>query len=137
MGILMSFIQAIDHVAITVDDIERTTVFYVQLFGATTVAEHASDGVVLVRQLSLGHANLSIHQVGNGVELVASKPTPGSADICFRWTQSIDHAVAHVRAHGIEPIAPPSPRTTADGRPAKSIFFEDDSGNLIELMAAD
>ena len=131
----MTLIKGIDHVAITVPDIERTTRFYEQLFDAITVAEYAPNGQVLVRQLSLGGANLSIHQLGNGVALVASKPTPGSADICFRWAGGIAHALAHLRANGIEPIENPSPRITADGRPAMSVFFKDDSGNLIELMA--
>lgn len=132
----MPFVRGIDHVAITVADIDRTTRFYERLFHATVVAEYAPNGIVLVRQLSLGGANLSIHQAGNGVSLVASQPTPGSADICFRWTAGIDHAVAHLKAHGLLPVEDPSPRTTADGVPAMSVFFKDDSGNLIELMAA-
>jgi catechol 2,3-dioxygenase-like lactoylglutathione lyase family enzyme len=131
----MAFIQGIDHVAITVFDIDRSTRFYEQLFQATVVAEHAPDGQVLVRQLSLGGANLSIHQAGNGVALVAEMPTPGSADICFRWASGIDSAVAHLVAHGIQLLENPSPRTTADGKRAMSVFFKDDSGNLIELMA--
>jgi catechol 2,3-dioxygenase-like lactoylglutathione lyase family enzyme len=132
----MAFIQGIDHVAITVLDIDRSTRFYEHLFRAAVVAEYAPDGEVLVRQLSLGGANLSIHQAGNGVALVAERPTPGSADICFRWASGIDSAVVHLAAYGIKLIENPSPRTTADGKRAMSVFFKDDSGNLIELMAA-
>jgi catechol 2,3-dioxygenase-like lactoylglutathione lyase family enzyme len=131
----MSFVQCIDHVAITVFDIDQATRFYERLFQASVVAEHASNGSVLVRQLSLGGANLSIHKVGNGVSLVCTQPTPGSADICFRWMFGIDHAMAHLKVHGIVPLENPSPRTTADGKQAMSVFFKDDSGNLIELMA--
>lgn len=133
----MSKIACIDHVAITVEDLEATTAFYERLFGAGVTAEHAVDGRVLVRQLSLGDVNLSVHQKGNGVALVASHPTPGSADICFRWRGSIDEAVSHIQTHGITPLETPSPRTSADGRAAMSVFFKDPSGNLIELMAAE
>lgn len=131
----MRFIQGIDHVAITVLDMDRSTRFYERLFGATVTAEYAPHGKLLVRQLALGGANLSLHQAGNGVALVAAMPTPGAADICFRWAEGIDHAVAHLRAHGIAPLESPSPRTTADGQAAMSVFFRDDSGNLLELMA--
>jgi catechol 2,3-dioxygenase-like lactoylglutathione lyase family enzyme len=104
--------------------------------GAKPGAERAPAGRVLVRQLSLGGANLSIHREGNGVQLVAANPTPGAADLCLRWPHGIAHAVAHLVAQGIRPIEPPSPRVTADGHPALSVFFTDLDGNLIELMAA-
>ncbi|MGO4221100.1 VOC family protein [Lysobacter sp. TAF61] len=82
------------HVAITVEDLEATTAFYERLFGAAVTAEHAVDGRTLVRQLSLGGASLSVHQKDNGVELVAARPTPGSADICFRWRGTMDEALS-------------------------------------------
>ena len=131
----MSKIAGIDHVAITVEDLEATTDYYQGLFGAEVVAEHSVDGHVLVRQLSLGGANLSVHQKGNGVALVAARPTPGSADICFRWRGRIDEVVNHLHAHGVAPLEAPSPRSSASGEATLSVFFRDQSGNLIELMA--
>jgi hypothetical protein len=40
---------------------------------------------VLVRQIAIGNTVLSIHQAGNGLELVAKRPTVGAADFCWRW----------------------------------------------------
>ena len=128
----------IDHVAITVADIEATWRFYERLFGSEIINEYAPGGKPAVRVFLLGGgARLSVHQHGNGVDLVAAKPTPGSADICFRWGDSIAAAQAHLSAHGIVIVDGPSPRRTADGRPAHSVYFRDPDGNLIELMAAD
>jgi catechol 2,3-dioxygenase-like lactoylglutathione lyase family enzyme len=133
----MSHVLGIDHVAITVSDLEATCAFYDKLFGARTHLDHAPHGKSLVRQIALGGALLSVHQAGNGVELVATRPTIGSADICLRWSGDIDSAVALLREHDVPIISGPSRRRTADGLPSHSIYFRDLDNNLLELMAAD
>ena len=133
----MNRIKGIDHIAITVSDLEAACDFYDRLFGAQTRVNHAPHGTPLVRQIALGGALLSIHQAGNGIELVAKAPTIGSADICFRWEGGIASAVAMLHEHGVEIIEGPVPRRTADGSPSQSIYFRDLDANLIELMATD
>ena len=128
----------IDHVAITVADLDATWRFYDKLFGTVILNEHAPGGIPAVRVFLVGGgARLSVHQLGNGVDLVAARPTPGSADICFRWAGSVSGAMAHLARHGIGVVDGPSPRQTADGLPAHSVYFRDPDGTLIELMAAD
>jgi catechol 2,3-dioxygenase-like lactoylglutathione lyase family enzyme len=133
----MARVIGIDHVAITVSDMEASCAFYHDLFGAQAVNEYAPDGKVLVRQIAMGGAQFSLHQSGNGVVLVARVPTVGAADICLRWGDRIESAVALLRERGIEVIDGPTPRRTADGLPSRSVFFHDLDGNLLELMAAD
>ena len=133
----MPHIIGIDHVAFAAADLETTCAFYDRLFGATTHLDYAPDGKSLVRQIALGGALLSIHQAGNGLELVASRPVTGGADICLRWSGSIDSAADHLRAHAIPIIDGPFRRRTADGQPALSVYFRDPDGNLLELMAVD
>jgi catechol 2,3-dioxygenase-like lactoylglutathione lyase family enzyme len=132
----MAQVSGIDHVAITVADMDASCAFYRDLFGARTVVEYAPEGKVLVRQIAVGGAILSIHQSGNGVDLVARHPTIGAADICFRWDGTIESAVSLLHGHGIDIIEGPTPRRTADGLPSQSVFFRDPDGNLLELMAA-
>lgn len=133
----MGQISGIDHVAITVEDLEATCSFFDRLFGAKTHVEYVSDGKPLVRQIALGGAVLSIHQAGNGVKLVAKRPTVGAADICLRWQGGIGSAVALLREHGITIVEGPAPRKTADGLPSQSVYFHDPDANLLELMASD
>lgn len=133
----MSHILGIDHVAITVRDLEATCAFYDTLFGARTHLDYAPNGKSMVRQIALGGALLSVHQAGNGHPLVAKHPTVGGADICLRWSGTIDSAAALLRQHGIEIIAGPARRRTADGLESRSIYFRDLDDNLLELMAAD
>jgi catechol 2,3-dioxygenase-like lactoylglutathione lyase family enzyme len=133
----MSSILGIDHVAITVSDLASTCTFYSDVFGAEVVAEHVVDGAVLVRQLAIGGAVLSVHQRGNGVSLVSRSPTVGAGDICFRWKGSIDGALALLKSKAIPVLEGPTPRRTRDGDASHSVFFRDIDGNLLELMAAD
>lgn len=133
----MAGILGIDHVAFAAADLEATCAFYDRLFGARTHLDHAPNGKSLIRQIALGGALLSIHQSGNGHQLVARQPTVGGADICLRWSGTIDSAAELLRQHGIPIIAGPSKRRTADGLAAQSIYFRDPDGNLLELMAAD
>jgi catechol 2,3-dioxygenase-like lactoylglutathione lyase family enzyme len=133
----MPHILGIDHVAFAARDLEATCAFYDKLFGARTHLDYAPDGKSLVRQIALGGALLSIHQAGNGLELVAKQPTVGGADICLRWSGTIESAMDLLRTHEITIIDGPSRRRTADGLKSLSVYFRDPDGNLMELMAAD
>jgi catechol 2,3-dioxygenase-like lactoylglutathione lyase family enzyme len=133
----MPEILGIDHVAVTAADLEATCAFYDRVFGARTHVEHVRDGQVLVRQILVGGALLSIHQTGNGVDLVADRPTVGAIDLCFRWSGDVGSAVNHLRTAGVEVIAGPAPRRTADGMRAQSVYFRDPDDNLLELICAD
>jgi catechol 2,3-dioxygenase-like lactoylglutathione lyase family enzyme len=132
----MGQVVAIDHVAITVENIEVACSFYERIFGAHTVFEYAPADKVLVRQIAIGRTVLSIHQAGNGLELVARRPTIGAVDICWRWDGSIESALALLAGHGIEVIEGPTQRRTAEGLSSDSVYFRDPDGNLLELMAA-
>src|ERR1700737_2406094 len=75
----MPQVVGIDHIAITVSDLEATCAFYDRLFGARTHLERIAEGKVQVRQIALGGgALLSVHQAGNDVALVGRQPTIGA-----------------------------------------------------------
>ena len=134
----MALLRFIDHVAITVADPERSTQFYDRLFGAQVPFDHAPNGKTLVRTVIIGGGvQLNIHQQGNGINLVAAKPTPGSADLCFRFGGTIDEAEDLLKRHEISIVEGPSRRIDNQGSLAQSVYFHDPDGNLIELMATD
>jgi catechol 2,3-dioxygenase-like lactoylglutathione lyase family enzyme len=130
-----ALIEQFDHVSITVADLDATCRFYARALDARVDADYKVDGRTTVRRVLVGKAVLNIHQQGNGVQLVARRPTPGSADLCFRWSGTIESAVEHLQARNIPIIEGPSPRITSDGRPSQSVYFTDPDGNLLELMA--
>jgi len=127
-------ISRIDHLAITTHDLPRFIEFYVTRLGATVEAEHELDGVVSVIQLALGAAMLNVHRAGHSHWLVAKHPTPGAADLCFRWEGPIETAVRALSDQGIEIIEGPVPRICSDMVPGLSVYFRDPDGNLIEFL---
>ncbi|MCB2064998.1 MAG: VOC family protein, partial [Novosphingobium sp.] len=116
--------------------VDATTQFYDRLFGTEVPFDHAPDGTTLVRTVIIGGGvRLNVHQQGNGIDLVAAKPTPGSVDICFRIEGTIEEAAALLERNGVEIIDGPSPRIDNQGNQAQSVYFKDPDGNLVELMA--
>lgn len=130
-------IGRIDHIAITVEDVDTSTDFYVRVLGARVALEHMRAGKIAIRKIVMGETVFNLHQRDNDFELIASRPTPGAADICLRWLGSIESAAAKLTEAGIAIVDGPSPRRTSDGDAAQSVYFHDPDGNLIELMAAD
>jgi catechol 2,3-dioxygenase-like lactoylglutathione lyase family enzyme len=130
-------IGGIDHVAVTVRDVEAMSRFYVELLGAKVARDHLRDGRPAIRKLVLGDAVLNLHQCDNDVDLIAGRPTPGAADVCLRWGGSPESAAARLTQAGVPIVAGPSPRTNSAGQPSQSVYFRDPDGNLIELMALD
>lgn len=130
-------IAGIDHVAITVSDVDQACQFYIEVLGGEQLFDYVVDGKRLVRGIRAGGAMLSVHQSGNGVELVARKPTVGAFDMCFRWNGPIESAEKHLTDRGIKIIEGPVTRFSNDGTPAQSVYFHDLDGNLLEFLTTD
>ena len=133
-------VRAIDHVAITVDDVERTVLFYQDLLGAEVQfldRFRASDFNVV--SLVVGASRINVHPSPPRASrhLVAKSPTPGSADICFRWDGPISEAIALLESRGLPVIDGSSPRPAADGTPATAVYTVDPDGNLLEFLTTD
>ena len=120
-------IKAIDHIALTVRDIDATCGFYSRVLGMSVTT--FGDGR---RALSFGAQKINLHPYGREFEPRAKKPTPGSADLCFLTSISISDVVEHLRECGVELLEGPVQRTGAAG-PIMSVYFRDPDGNLIEV----
>jgi len=120
-------VRAIDHVVLTVRDIERTLSFYQQALGMRTIS--FGDGR---RALAFGDQKLNLHQAGNEFTPRAQLPTPGSADLCLLTDEPLDEVVAHLRRSGIAIELGPVAKVGARS-PLRSIYFRDPDGNLIEV----
>lgn len=131
-------IRHIDHVAITVADIEVTIAFYRDVLGAEVLFYDLwREGRIPVVLLQLGGSRLSVHAASGPAKPHAQAPTPGSADLCFRWDAPIDAALALLEHHGVAVIEGPVPRPAADGAVGQSVYFRDPDGNLLELLTTE
>ena len=117
----------LDHLVLTVADIERSCAFYERLLGMRR--ETFGAGRVALR---FGEQKINLHPHPSPHDLVAAKPAPGTADLCFVAEQPIEAIAAQVAACGVEIIAGPVERTGALG-PIRSLYCRDPDGNLIEI----
>jgi len=122
-------IDRIDHLVLTVRDVDETVEFYVRVLGMEPVM--FEDGR---RALAFGRQKINLHQAGHEFEPKSAIPTPGSADICLVTTGPIEDALAQLAADDVAIEEGPVARTGALG-PMTSIYFRDPDGNLIEVAS--
>jgi catechol 2,3-dioxygenase-like lactoylglutathione lyase family enzyme len=120
-------IDALDHLVLTVDDIEATCAFYTRVLGMREIS--FGEGR---RALAFGTQKINLHRHGREFEPKAEHPTPGSADLCFITATPLDRVVAHLGACGVAVLEGPVARTGARG-PIRSVYFRDPDRNLIEV----
>ena len=134
----MSGLRGLDHAALTVADVERTLAFYRGVLGAEVLYEDLwRAGKLPVAILQLGASRLSVHAAAAPASPHARAPTPGSADLCFRWDGPLDAAARRLAAAGVAIEEGPVPRPAADGALGASLYFRDPDGNLLELLSTD
>jgi catechol 2,3-dioxygenase-like lactoylglutathione lyase family enzyme len=120
-------IDRLDHLVLTVRDIEATCAFYTQVLGMREVS-FGEDR----KALAFGSQKINLHQAGREFEPKAGKPTPGSADLCFVTSTPLPQVIERLRSRGIEIIEGPVQRAGALG-PITSIYIRDPDLNLIEI----
>ncbi len=120
-------VVGIDHIVLTVADIETTVRFYQAVMGMV-VEGFGADRIAL----KFGRQKINLHQLGKEFEPKADHPTPGSADLCFIIETDLEEAMRHVQDAGVAIIEGPVARTGATG-PLLSFYFRDPDNNLIEL----
>jgi len=122
-------IDTLDHLVLTVRDVEATIAFYTRVLGMEAVTFGAGR-----RALAFGTQKLNLHQAGREYEPKAGQPTPGSADLCFITSAAPDQVLAHLAHCGITALEGPVTRTGARG-PIVSVYFRDPDGNLLEISS--
>ena len=120
-------IRAIDHVVLTVRDIDRTLSFYQRALGMSPVS--FGDGR---KALAFGDQKLNLHLAGREFEPKAAVPTPGAIDLCLLTDEPLDDFIAHLGRVGIAIELGPVAKTGAR-HPLRSIYLRDPDGNLIEV----
>jgi catechol 2,3-dioxygenase-like lactoylglutathione lyase family enzyme len=117
----------IDHVVLTVADVERTLSFYERALGMRPVS--FGEGR---RGLAFGDQKLNLHQAGREFEPKARTPLAGSADLCFTTDVALPDVVEHLRRAGVAIELGPVDKVGAR-RQLRSVYFRDPDGNLIEV----
>jgi catechol 2,3-dioxygenase-like lactoylglutathione lyase family enzyme len=128
-------VSGFDHVAITVADVDATIDFYRRVLGGQLLHEEQwRSGQMPIALVAIGANRLSVHPAAKPAAPHALAPTPGSADLCFRWEGTIAEAVAQLEANGVAVEEGPVPRPASNGERGQSVYFRDPDGNLLELL---
>jgi len=120
-------IDPIDHVVLTVVDVEATCAFYARVLGMEVVTFGAGR-----RALAFGSQKINLHAVGAELEPRAPNAMPGTGDLCLITATPMPRVLAHLAACGVAVLQGPVPRTGARG-PILSVYFRDPDGNLVEV----
>jgi catechol 2,3-dioxygenase-like lactoylglutathione lyase family enzyme len=120
-------VESLDHLVLTVADIDATTAFYASVLGMRVVTFGDNR-----KALAFGAQKINLHSAGREFEPKAAVPTPGSADLCFLTAEPLDRVVEHLRSCGVPVAEGPVLRTGATG-PIRSVYFRDPDGNLVEV----
>jgi len=120
-------IDRLDHMVLTVADIDATCEFYGRVLGMEKVV-FAGGRVAL----SFGKQKINLHPAGNEYDPRAKHPVPGSGDFCLITETPLDDVVAHLGASDVAIIEGPVAKTGATGE-LKSVYFRDPDDNLVEV----
>jgi catechol 2,3-dioxygenase-like lactoylglutathione lyase family enzyme len=122
-------LSRIDHIVLTVRDIQTTVQFYESVLGMRS--ETFGAGRVA---LKFGQQKINLHEYGKEFEPKARQPLPGSEDLCFITDTSIPVAMDHVQKMQVDILEGPVSRTGAIGN-IVSFYFRDPDLNLIEIAS--
>lgn len=120
-------IKSLDHLVLTVKDIEKSVEFYTKVLG---MEKEVFKGNRVA--LKFGHQKINLHELGKEFEPKAFNVKEGSADLCFISDSSVEKFKEYIESLGIEIIEGPIKRTGATGE-IISIYIRDLDGNLIEI----
>jgi catechol 2,3-dioxygenase-like lactoylglutathione lyase family enzyme len=120
-------ITGLDHLVLTVTDLDKTVRFYVECLGMRLETFDAGR-----HAFHFGSHKINVHLAGHEFEPKALRPTPGAADLCLLTETPVDQLVTHLKGFGCRLLEGPVQRTGATG-PLRSIYLRDPDGNLIEI----
>ena len=124
-------VERIDHLVLTVRDIEAAARFYERALGLEREFFRGPEGQPR-HALRFGNQKINLQDGATETPTKARSPTPGAGDFCLIAAVPIEEIIAHLRAEGISLEAGPVPRTGALG-PMRSVYFRDPDGNLVEV----
>lgn len=120
-------IQRLDHLVLTVADLDRTIAFYRDVLGMEALTFGGGR-----RALAFGPHRINLHLAGHEFEPKAVHPVPGSGDICLICADPVEDVLLALARHGVEVVEGPVAREGAAGA-LESVYVRDPDGNLVEI----
>ena len=120
-------INRLDHLVLTVKDIDKTVDFYTKVLG---MEKEIFKGTRVA--LKFGNQKINLHKIGSEFEPKAFNVKDGSADLCFIIDTPLIESKNYIESLNIVIEEGIVSRTGANGE-IDSIYLRDPDLNLIEL----
>ena len=117
-------ISHIDHIVLTVADIERSVAVYARVLGMQAVS--FGNGR---RALQFGQQKINLQTLGMEPRNHAAV---GAGDVCLITDWPTARVLARLAAEGVPVLEGPVMKSGAQG-PIESVYFNDPDGHLIEV----
>ncbi|GAK47366.1 lactoylglutathione lyase family protein [Secundilactobacillus oryzae JCM 18671] len=120
-------IKDIDHITLTVTDLEATLRFYHEVFDMPIIDRNDNQHYVLC-----GKQAIKFQVIDKPNLPIAKAPTPGAADFCIIVKDPLEEVENHLKSYYVDIVEGPVNRIGAHG-PITSIYVRDPDQNLIEI----
>ena len=124
-------ITAIDHMVMTVQDLQKTIDFYTHILGMQEITFGAGRKALL-----FGQQKINLHQKGNEILPNARHAEVGTIDICLLTSTPLEQVLQELAKQNVNVEEGIVERTGAVGA-IRSIYLRDPDGNLIEISQYD
>jgi len=117
-------ISHIDHIVLTVADIERSVEFYKRVLHMEEIS--FANGRKAVK---FGNQKINFQLLGQEPR---NRAQVGSGDVCLITDWTLDEVQRHLSSENVEVVEGPVEKSGANG-PIQSVYFVDPDLNLIEI----
>lgn len=124
-------IDGLDHLVVSVKDVEVTAVWYQRVLGMT---REDTPGTPVRTSVRFGHHKINLRPIAaSKVDwFTGEQAVAGSDDLCFLTKTAPEVTVAHLKACGVVIEVGPVKRLGAQGM-MMSVYCRDPDGSLIEI----
>ena len=123
---------SIDHIVLTVNDINQSVNFYSNILGMELKEFYSEFDQTFRKSLIFGYQKINLHDAFNPYKPHAKYPSPGGFDICFLSQKPVSEWLIILKKNKINIEDGPVKKTGATG-PILSIYVRDPDENLIEI----
>jgi catechol 2,3-dioxygenase-like lactoylglutathione lyase family enzyme len=123
-------IDRVDHIVLTTRDLDACVRFYTEVLGMELVRFRTPKEERLA--LSFGRQKINLHVWGKEFVPRAHVAVPGSLDLCFIASVSLEEVTDTLKRKNIPVLEGPVDKTGATG-PIRSVYVRDPDLNLVEI----
>ena len=123
-------IDRVDHIVLTTRDKDACICFYSEVLGMKLEKFRTPTEERLA--LKFGAQKINLHEWGREFTPRAHVAVPGSLDLCFIASTSLEEVIQKLKKNNVPILEGPVAKTGAKG-PIRSVYVRDPDLNLVEI----